>query len=150
VANKWDLVEKETSTAIAWEKALKERARQLRWVPVLFASALTGQRVQKILDLVVEVADTRRHRKTTREVNDAVRELAGRRPPPHYRGMPVKLLYATQAAVAPPTFVIFVNHPKAVTESYVRYLQNGFRARWGFAGVPLRIRLRRRREERSA
>jgi len=150
VANKWDLVEKETATAKEWESALKARARQLRWVPVLFTSALTGQRVQKILDMVVQVADTRRHRVATRDVNDVVRELAGRRPPPHYRGMPVKLLYATQAAVAPPTFVIFGNHPKAVTESYLRYLQNGFRARWGFEGVPIRIRLRRRREERTA
>ncbi|MEX0890687.1 MAG: ribosome biogenesis GTPase Der [Gemmatimonadota bacterium] len=150
VANKWDLVEKETATAKEWASTLKARARQLRWVPVLFTSALTGQRVQKILDMVVQVADTRCHRVATRDVNDVVRELAGRRPPPHYRGMPVKLLYATQAAVAPPTFVIFGNHPKAVTESYLRYLQNGFRARWGFEGVPIRIRLRRRREERTA
>jgi GTPase len=148
VANKWDLVEKETGTAEAYERHLRERAPMLRWAPVVFASALTGQRVQRTLDLVLEVAAQRARRIPTHEVNEAVRELAARQPPPHYQGRPVKLLYATQADRAPPTFVIFTNHPKAVPEPYVRYLQNGFRERWGFVGAPIRIRFRARGETR--
>jgi len=76
-----------------------------------------------------------------------LRELAVRRPPPHFRGMPVKLLYATQVAVDPPTFVVFTNQPKGVPEHYLRYLHNGFREAWSFMGSPLRIRLRGRRRE---
>jgi GTPase len=144
VANKWDLVEKETGTAEKFEKQFKDRAPQLRWVPMLFTSALTGQRVQKVLDLVLQVAEQRARRISTRQVMDAVRELEIRQPPPHYRGLPVRLLYATQADATPPTFVIFTNYPKAIPESYLRYLHNGFRDLWGFMGSPIRIRLKTR------
>ncbi|MGQ0813001.1 MAG: ribosome biogenesis GTPase Der [Gemmatimonadota bacterium] len=147
VANKWDLVEKETGTAEKFEKQLKERAPQLRWVPMLFTSALTGQRVQKVLDLVLQVAEQRVRRVSTRQVMDVVRELEIRQPPPHHRGLPVRLLYATQAESAPPTFVIFTNYPKAIPESYLRYLHNGFRDAWGFMGSPVRIRLKARRKK---
>jgi GTP-binding protein len=150
VVNKWDIVEKETGTAEKYEKRFKERAPQLRWVPMLFTSALTGQRVNKVLDHVLEVADARKKRISTRMVNEVMKELAIRQPPPHYRGFPVKLLYGTQADTQPPTFVLFVNHPKAMPESYLRYLHNGFREAWGFLGTPLRIRLRARREQKEA
>lgn len=147
VANKWDLVEKETNTAVEFERKLHERAPPLRWTPVIFTSALTGLRVRKVLDLIVEVAEQRERRISTREVNEVVHKLAMRTMPPHFRGMPIKLLYATQVAVKPPTFVIFVNQPKGVPEHYLRYLQNGFRAAWGFIGTPIRLRLRARREQ---
>jgi GTP-binding protein len=75
-------------------------------------------------------------------VNEALRELVARQPPPHSRGRAVKIRYGTQVAVAPPTFVLFANLPKEVPEHYIRYIHNGFRERWGFAGVPLRLRLR--------
>lgn len=146
VANKWDLVEKNTNTAAAFERHLRERSRSLRHVPVVFTSALTGQRVHKTLDLVLEVAAQRSRRIPTSEVNDVVLELAQRRPPPHYRGQTVRLLYATQASASPPTFVIFTNQPKGIPEHYIRYLHNGFRERWGFTGTPIRIRIRGRRE----
>jgi GTP-binding protein len=103
--------------------------------------------VHKVLETVLEVAEQRNRRIPTREVNEVLRELVARTQPPHYRGMAVRLMYATQAAVAPPTFVIFVNHPKAIPEHYMRYLQNGFRAAWKFAGSPLRLRLKGRREK---
>ena len=147
VVNKWDLVSKETGTAEAFEKHLRERAPSLRWVPVIFTSALTGQRVQKTLDLVLEVAAERERRVSTSEVNDLIRELAERQPPPHYRGRPVRILYAAQTGVKPPTFQFFVNHRLGVTENYRRYLYNGFRAAWGFQGTPLRFKVRGRREE---
>jgi GTPase len=146
VANKWDLVDKDTMTAPNFEKALAEKAPFLRWVPVLFTSAITGQRVQKTLDLIVEVEDERRRRIATHEVNEVLRELVGRAKPPHAQGRQVKMLYASQVASAPPTIVIWSNLPDAVPESYMRYLQNGFRAKWGFSGVPLRLSLRQRRE----
>jgi GTP-binding protein len=148
VANKWDLVDKETNTAVEYERSMRARAPALATVPVLFSSALTGQRVHKVLDLVLEVAANRSRRMPTHDVVEVVKELAGKQPPPHHRGSPVRFLYATQAAIAPPTFVLFTNHPKAVPESYVRYLRNGFRERWNFAGTPIRIRLRARSEKK--
>ncbi|HSH46745.1 MAG TPA: GTP-binding protein, partial [Longimicrobiales bacterium] len=148
VVNKWDLVEKETGTAPAFERHLRERAPSLRWVPVLFTSAVTGQRVQKALDLVLEVAEERGRRVATSQVNDVLQALAARQPPPHYRGRPVKLLYATQSGTNPPTFVIFVNDRNGITDNYERYLYNGFREAWGFKGTPLRIKFRSRKEER--
>lgn len=149
VVNKWDLVEKQTGTSVEFEKRIRQRVPMMKHVPILFSSALTGQRVQKVLDHVLEVAENRSVRKSTREVNEVVRALAARSQPPHYRGMPLKILYATQAAVAPPTFVIFVNHAKAINASYMRFLMNGFREAWGFKGTPIRLRIRSRREKEN-
>jgi GTP-binding protein len=149
VVNKWDLVEKTTNTAVDYERELEKRAPLLKWVPKVFASALTGFRVRKVLDLIIGVAANRERRVPTHEVNEVLRKLAERRMPPHFRGMPVKLLYGTQAAVKPPTFVIFTNHPEGVPEHYLRYLHNGFRGAWGFHGTPLRLRLRARKEQQT-
>src|SRR5690606_2541802 len=118
-----------------------------RWVPIIFTSALTGQRVHRALDLVLEVAAERSRRISTHEVNEFVRELVERRAPPQFRGQHVKIFYATQAETAPPTFVLFTNFPKGIAEHYTRYLHNAFRERWGFIGSPLRIRYKGRRED---
>jgi GTP-binding protein len=147
VVSKWDLVEKETMTAPNFEKEIRERAPFLKWVPVLFTSAVTGQRVHKVLEMIVEVEEARQRRIPTHQVNEVVRALVTRTKPPAFQNHPVKLLYATQVSVAAPTFVIWTNHPDGVTDSYQRYLQNGFREAWGFVGVPIRINLRRRGEE---
>jgi GTP-binding protein len=149
VANKWDLVEKETMTAPRFEKALRDKAPFLEWVPVVFTSALTGQRVQKTLDLILEVQESRTRRIPTHEVNEVVSELVTRARPPHVQGHPVRFYYGTQVAIEPPTIVLWSNLPEGVPESYLRYLQNGFRKRWGFRGAPLRIHLRRRGEEQE-
>jgi GTPase len=149
IANKWDLVEKETNTAVQFERSLHQRAPALRWVPVLFTSALTGMRVHKVLDMVVEVAKNRETRMPTRTVNEVLRHLIQRKNPPHFRGIAVKMQYATQVAVKPPVIVIFTNQPKGVPEHYMRYLHNGFRAAWGFMGTPLRLRLRAKHEEET-
>jgi GTP-binding protein len=142
VINKWDLVEKDTHTAPAFEKAIRQRAPFLKWVPILFTSALSGQRVRKSLDLILEVQETRNTRIPTSEVNEVLEKAGRRQPPPHHRGRPVNIKYGTQVGVAPPTFALFMNFPKAVPEHYVRYLHNAFRSQWGFIGAPLRIRLR--------
>ncbi len=142
VVNKWDLVEKDTHTAPAFEKSIRERVPFLRWVPTLFASALTGQRVRKALDLVLEVEETRHRRIGTAEVNEVLERIVRRQPPPHHRGRPVRIKYGTQVGVAPPTFALFVNFPKALPDHYIRYIQNAFRSHWGFEGTAIRIRLR--------
>jgi GTPase len=147
IANKWDLVEKDTMTAPNFEKALAEKAPFLKWVPIVFTSAVTGQRVQKPLELILEVDEQRRRRIPTHEVNEVLRELVSRARPPHVQGQAVRFLYGTQVSTTPPFLVIFSNLPDSVPESYMRYLQNGFRDRWGFRGVPLRISLRHRRED---
>jgi GTP-binding protein len=146
VVNKWDLVEKETMTAPDYERRTRERFPFLQWVPFVFASALTGQRVRRTLDLIVDVAGERHRKIDTHEVNEVLMELGRRQPPPHHRGRPVKIRYGTQIGTAPPTFVLFANYPKEVPEHYIRYLLNGFRERWPFTGVPVRLRLRGTRE----
>jgi len=142
VANKWDLVEKETMTAPGWMKTVRERIPFLTWVPIIFASALTGQRIRKCLDLVLEVAEERKRRVETHEVNEVLARLVGRQPPPHYRGRPVKIKYGTQVSIAPPTFALFANFPKELPGHYIRYLHNGFREAWTFMGTPIRLRIR--------
>jgi GTP-binding protein len=147
VVSKWDLVEKETMTAPNFEKEVRERAPFLKWVPMLFTSAVTGQRVHRVLEMIVEVEEARQRRIPTHQVNEVLRALVTRTKPPAYLNQPVKLLYATQVSVAAPTFLIFSNHPEGISDGYLRYLQSGFREAWGFLGVPLRINLRRRGED---
>ena len=144
VANKWDLAEKDEKASAALEKKSRDKAPFLRFVPFLFASARTGQRVTRLLDLILQVNDERHKRVTTSEVNARLSELVVRRQPPQSPGHEVKLNYATQVAVAPPTIAVFANRPDLVQEHYVRYLHNGFREFWGFKGSPLRILLRRK------
>lgn len=144
VVNKWDLKEKDDKTAAKFEKECAEKAPYLRWVPFLFTSALTGQRVTKVLDLLLEVESERSKRIPTSEVNDALQELLARRQPPQAAGHEVKLNFATQVATAPPGIVVLGNHPDLVQEHYVRYLHNGFREKWGFLGNPLNVMMRQK------
>ena len=142
VANKWDLVEKDNQTAPQFEKDLKERAPFLRWIPAVFTSALSGQRVRKCLDVILEVQEERHRRIATADVNEALAGLLRHQPPPHSRGRRVKIRYGTQVSVAPPTFIFFANLPKALPEHYIRYVHNNLRDRWGFVGSPIRVRFR--------
>ena len=142
VANKWDLVEKDHMTAAKFEKDLRLRAPFLKWVPVIFTSALSGQRVRKSLDQILEVQDVRHERIPTAAVNQALEALLRHQPPPHSRGRRVTVRYGTQVSTAPPTFVFFANLPKALPEHYIRYVHNSLRERWGFVGSPVRIRFR--------
>ena len=144
IVNKWDLKEKDDKTAARFEKECAERAPFLGFVPFIFTSAVTGQRVNRVLDLLLQVDAERSKRITTSQVNNTLEALIARRQPPQAAGREVKLLYATQVEVAPPTIAVFGNHPELVAEHYVRYLHNGFREAWGFTGNPLRIVLRRR------
>ena len=143
LVNKWDLVEKDTQTAPVREKEMRQKAKFLQSVPILFTSALTGQRARKALDLVLQVQEERHRRIETHEVNEALEQIYRRQPPPHSRGRPVKIRYGTQVSVAPPTFLFFSNLPKEIPAHYIRYVQNSLRRRWGFMGTAVRIRFRK-------
>ena len=143
VANKWDLVEKDTMTAPQFEKELRDRAPFLKWIPVVFTSALSGQRVRTCLDMILEVQAERHRRIATSDVNEALSGILRRQTPPHSRGRRIKIRYGTQVSVAPPTFVFFANLPKALPEHYIRYVHNSLRDRWAFMGSPIRIRFRK-------
>jgi GTP-binding protein len=147
VANKWDLVSKETMTAPNFSKTLNARVPDTKWVPIVFTSALTGQRVRKILELVVETFESRSRRIPTSEVNEVLERIVAKQQPPHSRGRWVKLKYGTQISTAPPEFLIFSNLPKEVPANYVRFIYNTFREKWGFVGSPIRIRLKQTKRE---
>src|SRR5690606_28339802 len=126
------------------EKLLIEKAPFLEHVPFLYGSALTGQRVRKVLDMILEVAEQRARRIPTAEVNEVLRALVERNAPPSQPGEPIKLLYASQIGVRPPPFAIVSNRPEEIIESYQRFLVRGFRKAWGFHGAPIRLKLNRR------
>lgn len=144
VVNKWDLKEKDDKTAARFQKDAGEKAPFLKFVPFLFTSALTGFRVNKLLDLILQVDEERHKRIPTAAVNTTLQALLARRQPPQAAGQEVKLNFATQVETAPPVIVVFGNNPDLVQEHYVRYLHNGFREAYGFTGNPLNIVLRRK------
>ena len=146
--NKWDLIEeKDSNTAVRGERDLKERAAFLEFIPFYYVSAKTGQRVPRLLDAVLEVADEREKRVPTAEVNRVLEALLERQQPPQPVGESLRLFYATQIGTAPPRFAVVANRPEAVPESYTRYLHNGFREAWDFLGAPLTIKFRRKRKK---
>jgi GTP-binding protein len=144
VVNKWDLAEKDTNSAHKFAKEASEKAPFLRFVPFIFTSARTGQRVTKILDVLLEVEAERKKRISTSQVNSKLEELVARRQPPQAAGREVKLNYASQVETTPPMIAVFGNNPDLVQEHYIRYLHNGFREAWGFKGSPLRVVMRRK------
>lgn len=142
--NKWDLFEKDDKSAARFEREVQEKAPYLRFVPFLFISAKTGQRVQRLMDVIMEVDRERQKRIGTSEVNTILEELVARWQPPQGGGREVKMNYATQVETAPPMIAVFGNAPDLVQEHYIRYLHNGFREAWGFTGNPLRVVMRRK------
>ncbi|MEM1271736.1 MAG: ribosome biogenesis GTPase Der [Bacteroidota bacterium] len=137
--NKWDLVEKETNTARDYERVIKERLQTLGHVPVIFISALTKKRIERVLDLALNVASERGKRVPTSKLNDVMLAAIARRHPPTYRGNYIKIKYVSQVREEPPVFAFFCNHPKGIQESYRRYLENQLRRAFGFAGVPVKL-----------
>ena len=147
VANKWDLVEKDTYTMLEYTRRIRADLRFLDYVPVVFISALTGQRVSKALDTALRVQEQRHLRIPTAELNRIVRQAVFRHAPPSKAGKRLRFYYATQPAVDPPTFVFFVNDIRLVHFSYERYIVNRLRERYGFEGTPLRLSFRDRGKE---
>jgi GTP-binding protein len=145
--NKWDLVEKDPHKYDAFVQLVREEIKFLDYAPVLSISALTGQRVSRAVETALFVYDECRKRVATALLNDLVRDAVSDHPPPSTaRGQPVRIYYATQVAVAPPTFVFFLNDPQALHFSYGRYLENRIRQVFGFSGAPLKLLFRARKK----
>ena len=147
IVNKWDLIEKDTHTMNTFQKALAADLTFMSYVPMLFISAKNGQRVNKVLELVDSVYEQSRRRITTGQLNDTVSEAVMMNDPPSSNGRTLKIYYATQVSVQPPTFIIFVNDTEIVHFSYERYLENFFRKTFGFEGTPIRIFFRSKKKE---
>ncbi len=142
--NKWDLIEKDALTAKAFEKELREALRIYSYVPILFISAVTKQRVFKLLDVALTVHRQRQKQLRTAELNDFLQDAIRNYPPPSMEQREVKINYCTQVKNAPPVIAFFCNHPTAIRANYRQYLENRFRARFGFAGVPLTFSFRKK------
>ena len=148
LVNKWDAIAKDTYTINEYTDALRQGLNFLPYVPFLFVSALSGQRVNRILPQVVAVSEGRNVRIPTGEMNKLMRDAVSQHAPPGKAGVRVKFFYATQVSVAPPTFVFFVNKPEWVHFSYQRYLENQIRAAYPFPGTPIKLIFRPRSEDR--
>ncbi len=142
--NKWDLVEKDTMTARRFELSMQEELRDLQYMPVLFISALTKQRIFKVIDVAFSVFEERKKRLSTGELNRYLQEAVAQNHPPAYGSKWVKLNYVTQVKTAPPLFVFFTNEPRGIKANYRHYLENKLREKFGFFGVPIRMAFRRK------
>jgi GTP-binding protein len=151
VVNKWDAVEKDTYTINEYTREIRERLYFIDWAPLLFVSALTGQRTHQIFAEVNTVVAAHRKRIPTSVVNEVLQEaLAWQSPPANRQGRQGKIYYGTQIAEQPPTFLLFVNDPDLFKENYRRYLEKHFRQNLDFAGTPLRFVWRGKSERRVA
>lgn len=147
VVNKWDAVEKETGTMEAFRKQVLADLKFMSYAPILFLSALTGQRVHTVLSKVKAVFEEYRKRVPTGVLNEAMADAQAGLQPPSSGGRRLKIYYATQQNVCPPTFVLFINDKELMHFAYERYLENFFRKSFGFEGTPLRFVLREKQKE---
>lgn len=139
VFNKWDKIEKETSTMIEYENKLKNELDFMRYFKPVFLSALTGKRMEKLMQAVEEVYANNTKRIKTRDVNDIIQDAVISNAPPVVNGKRLKIYYSTQSGIAPPTFVIFVNNGDLMPESYARYIENSIRTAVDFTGTPIEL-----------
>jgi GTP-binding protein len=148
VVNKWDAVTKDNSTVGIYVKDIKEKIKFMDYAPIIFVSALTGQRVARIFEIIDAVYSQYKKRVSTAELNRVVREILDANPPPRHQNKTNTFTYVTQASVAPPTFVFFVREPGALHFSYRRFLTNRIRESLGFELSPLRIIFRKKSEKK--
>ncbi|MGH2412374.1 MAG: ribosome biogenesis GTPase Der, partial [Microcystaceae cyanobacterium] len=140
VVNKWDAVEKDSYTIYDYKRLVQDRLYYMNWAEMIFVSALTGKRVDKILDLVDAAAQEHRRRVSTAVINEVLQEaITWHSPPTTRQGKQGKLYYGTQVSAQPPTITLFVNDPKRFNDNYRRYLEGQFRQQLGFAGTPIRL-----------
>ena len=147
IVNKWDLIEKDTNTMNKFKKDLIADLAFMSYVPMLFISVLSGQRVGKVMEQVNDVYEQTCRRVSTGMLNDILSEAIAMNEPPSDKGRRLKLYYATQATVKPPTFIVFVNDTNLLHFSYERYMENYFRKSFGMTGTPIRIFFRNRKKE---
>jgi GTP-binding protein len=144
VVNKWDLVEKNHKTTAEYTKAIKERIAPFQDVPIVFTSAITKQRILKVLEEAMMVYRNRTQRISTSELNEFTQEVVDAYPPPAWKGKFIKIKYATQLPTHAPSFAFFCNLPQYVKEPYKRYIENKIRERYNFSGVPMQIFFRKK------
>ena len=148
LVNKWDAVPRERREyGLALEEEIRETLKFLPYLPILFVSALTGMHVKRVIPTALEVVEARYQRIPTGPLNDLIRTALAEHAPPTRRGKRLKVYYATQTGVAPPTIVLFVNDPDLVHFSYRRYLENRIREIYPFPGTPLRLLFRGHEKE---
>lgn len=147
LVNKWDSIEKDAYTMNYYTEKILHELNFMPYVPLLFISALTGQRVDQVLPLALEVQEARLTRVTTSKLNGILRDALDAHPPPSNAGKQLKIYYATQVRIDPPTFLVYVNNTKLMHFSYRRYLENQIRKVYGFLGTPIRIVLRGKKDK---
>ncbi|MFA5561194.1 MAG: ribosome biogenesis GTPase Der [Eubacteriales bacterium] len=147
VVNKWDAMEKDSNTTVAYTKDVYAALSYMTYAPLVFVSAKTGQRVTNLYPMIVNVAEQAAMRITTGALNDLLNDAMARHQPPSDRGKRLKLYYMTQTGVKPPTFVVFCNSAALFHYSYQRFIENCIREACGFSGTPLRLVIRERGEQ---
>ncbi len=147
VVNKWDAVEKETGTLEQYKQEIYQKLKYLSYAPIIFISAKTGQRVNKLFELINYVAEQNNMRISTSVLNQVINEAIAIVQPPTDKGKRLKIFYGTQAGTKPPTFVIFVNNKELFHFSYERYLVNQIRKEFGLEGTPVRVIVREKSEK---
>lgn len=144
VVNKWDAIEKDHKTSKKFKDDLSELLPFVRYAPIVFTSALTGKRCPSVLQKVKEVHEASNYRIPTADLNQVLNSAMTRKPPPVYRGQPLKLFFATQIGTQPPTFILFFNHPDKLRQSYIRFLKGVIRKYYPFEGCDLKLIVRKR------
>jgi GTP-binding protein len=147
VVNKWDAIEKDTNTMEKMRKQIMSDLKFMSYAPVIFLSALTGQRTNTVLAAVKEAYAQYTKRIPTGVINEALADAQASLQPPMSGGRRLKIYYGTQQSVCPPTFVFFINHEELMHFAYERYLENQFRKSFGFQGTPIRFVLREKTKE---
>ncbi|MEO6305769.1 MAG: ribosome biogenesis GTPase Der, partial [Bacteroidia bacterium] len=143
IVNKWDLVEKDTKTALTYEEKIRERIAPFKDIPIIFVSVLDKQRIMKAVDVAMMVYANKKKHIPTRELNDFVQGIMTTYPPPAVKGKYIKVKYVTQLKTEP-LFMFYCNLPQYVTESYKRFLENKIREEYDFSGVPIVISMRKK------
>lgn len=146
LVNKWDAVVKDGTTMDAYTEKILDELNFVAYVPILYISAKTGQRVDQVLPLALRVQEERLARLTTSKINEIIHTAQDAHPHPSHAGRSLRMYYGTQVRSDPPTFMIYVNDPSLMHFTYLRYLENQIRAEYGFMGTPIRIVLKGRRE----
>lgn len=146
VVNKWDAVEKDEKTMDVFRRNIREQFRFLSYAPIVFVSAKTKQKLHRLLPVIDQVAENHSLRVKTSALNDCISDAIAMTPPPSANGKRLKIFYATQVGVKPPTFVFFVNDPELVHFTYERFLENKLRETFGFIGTPIKLVMKKRNE----
>jgi len=146
LVNKWDAVEKDSYTMDAFTQKVRQELNFMDYVPILFISAKTGQRVDQVLPLALQVQEERLVRITTSKLNDVLTRAQDAHPAPTHAGQQLKIYYGAQVRSDPPTFVMFVNNPKLMHFTYLRFLENRIREEYGFVGTPIKLAAKGRKE----